>query len=813
VVKGLNLRNGDGGPAGQVSTIIVVARWCAVIVFGAFGLALLVGGTMLAHAGGSFYYVLSAVPILVTAVDVARGNPRSRAIFAAWLVITVAWSLWEVGFAGWLLVPRLGVPIVLGLLLLLPIVRRRAPASETSARYHGVAIAGLLVVAGAAGSVLHGTDLADPDTPWLRRGVQASAPSRLPTPIVASDRTDWGAFGNDQGGTRFSPLDQINTENVTDLKPVWSAETGPMSPGPKNGLETVPIMIGDTLYACSGFNQIVAIDAEDGTRRWIHDMSGGVPASGKPCRGVSYYRLPNGAGHCAERILAASQTPALVAVDAHTGKSCDGFGTHGVVDLNANISKYPRGQFYVSSAPQVIHGKIVVGGGIPDGQFWGGPSGVIRAFDAVSGQLAWAFDAGQPQRIGAPPAGQVYTPSSPNSWAPISADEQLGMVYLPVGGATPDNYGAQRRTFDDAYGDTVLALDADTGRVRWKFQTTHHDIWDYDVPAQPTLVELPTSGGVRHALIQATKRGEVFVLDRTNGKPIFPVQEQAVVQGGTAPGERLSPTQPASTGMPAFRGPTLREKDMWGISPVDQMLCRIAFRGSRYQGHLTPSSLDKPTLFTPGSAGGVNWGGVSIDAYHGIMVVTWMQTADRVEILTRAEAIERKFKLADGRGPGGDAERPMLNTPYASYGKPFLSPLGVPCNAPPWGLIGAVDLATGKLLWHAPLGSARDSGPLGIPSMLPLTIGTPLTGGSVATRGGLIFVAAAAEKTLRAFDVRTGRELWAGRLPASGNASPITYLGPRSGRQFVVIAAGGNKSMKTKLGNHIVAFALPRVTH
>ena len=783
------------------------------ILFALTGFVLLIGGVRLLMANGSAYYALSGVALVAIGWMVARRHPQAIHAYALVLALTLAWSIGEVGFDGWALVPRLGAPFAMGLLLLLPAVRRSpdiaAVTAARSGRRGALAGVGVFAIATVAGTAIHAAAGPDPAPPWMRRGMQAQVPSAAAKATGAADRTDWLAFGNDQAGTRFSPLSQINVDNVDKLEVAWTADTGPMSPGPKNGLETVPIMVGDMLYACSGFNQVVALDAEDGTKRWSYDMSGGVPASGKPCRGVSYYRTPNATGACAERIIAASQTPALIAVDAHTGKACTGFGKQGFVDLNANISKYPRGQFYVSSAPQIIRGNIVVGGGIPDGQFWGGPSGVIRAFDAVTGQLAWAFDPGHPERIGAPPEGDVYTPSSPNSWAPISADETLGLVYLPMGSATPDNYGGQRRALDDQYGDAVLALDAETGRPRWSFQTTHHDIWDYDVPAQPTLVDLPGPDGVRHALIQATKRGEVFVLDRTNGKPIFPVEEQAALQGSVAPGERLSPTQPASIRLPAFRGATLVEKNMWGVTPIDQMLCRLQFRQSRYEGHLTPSTLDTPTLFDPGSAGGINWGGVSIDLDRGVMVVTWMQTADRVEILTRAEAIRRKFKLMDGQSSGGDAERPMLNTPYASYGTTFVSPLGVPCNAPPWGQIGAVDLATGSLLWHMPLGSARDSGPLGIPSMVPLTIGTPLTGGTVTTRGGLIFVGAAAEKTLRAIDLRTGRELWQARLPAGANASPMTYRGPRSGRQFVVIAAGGKVALKTKLGNSIVAFALP----
>ncbi len=783
-------------------------RYGVTAVLGIAGLALLVGGIMLVADHGSFYYPIAGLALLATGWLAFLRDRRARIVYGVLIAGTLAWSLWEVGIDGWQLVPRLLAPLALGLLLFLPSVRGSRTGHRSARRTLSIAGAGfaLAIVAGLA---LHAMGPDDPQPGWLRRGVQPSAPGLLASPLASIGRGEWTAFGNDQGGTRFSPLAQINTANVRDLKVAWTVDAGPVGPGPKNGLETVPIMIGDTLYACSGNNRILAYDAEDGRTRWVHDMAPGIPSAGKPCRGVSYYRVPGATGLCAERIYGASQVPTLVAVDARTGRICPRFGTAGAIDLNANISRYPKGQYYVSSAPQIIRGKVVVGGGIPDNQFWHGPSGVIRAYDAVTGQLAWAFDPGHPNRIGAPPAGQTYTPSSPNSWAPISADETLGMVYLPMGGSTPDNYGGQRRPFDDALGDAVVALDAETGRLRWRFQTTHHDIWDYDVPAQPTLVNLPGAGGTRLALIQATKRGEVFVLDRRTGRPILPVVERPVPQDNVTPGDRLSATQPFSPGLPAFRGGAFREKDMWGTTPIDQMLCRIQFRRSRYAGHMTPSALDRPTLFDPGSSGGVNWGGVSIHVDHGIMVVTWMRTADRVEVVTRAEAERRKFKLNDGKTPGGDAQRPMLNTPYGAYGTPFLSPLGVPCTTPPWGFIGAVDLTTGKLIWSKPLGSARDTGPLGIPSMLPLTIGTPLTGGSVTTRGGLVFVGAAAENTLRALDVRTGRELWQARLPGGANASPMTYTSPRSGRQFVVIAAGGNKALKTKLANKIVAFALP----
>ncbi|WP_049620626.1 PQQ-binding-like beta-propeller repeat protein [Frateuria defendens] len=802
-------------PADTTTRIVPARHWprrIAALILLAFGLPLVVGGVVLAVSGGSLYYVFTGLAFLASSVLLWRGDARGAWLYAAMLLWTVAWSVWEVGFVGWQLAPRLIAPFVLAALWLLPSIRKLQATRPAPWRTHGWAtFGGGLIVAMALGGIVHALGPGAAPPPALRRGLQAQVPGKLPQPLATIDRDDWQAYGNDQGGTRYSPLDQINTSNVARLTKVWEAEMTPTVPGPMNALEVTPIMIGDTLYACDGNNGVHAFDAETGQVRWRRNVSNGQPPSGKPCRGVAYYKVPGAHGLCAERIFAPSHNPTLTALDARTGQLCPGFGKDGLVDLQQGIAPYPHGLFYVSSAPQVIHGKVVVGGGIPDGQYWGGPSGVIRAFDAVTGKLAWAYDAGVPDRIGAPPSGGVYTPSSPNSWAPISADEQLGLVYLPIGGATPDAFGGQRRPFDDSIGSSVIALDADTGRLRWRFQTTHHDIWDYDVASQPTLADVPTPQGVRHALIQPTKRGEIFVLDRETGEPIKTVRELPVPQGGIAAGERLSPTQPESSDLPAFRGPPLHEKDMWGVSPIDQMLCRIEFRRSRYEGMFTPVTLDKTIVIDPGSMGGVNWNGVSLDVDRGIMIVNWTQVPDRLELITRAEATRRNFQIAPGLDAGGQTDQPMLGTPYGAYRTQFLSVLGSPCNAPPWGLIGAVDLASGRLLWSKPLGTGRDIGPLklGVRTMLPITIGTPTAGGAVTTRGGLVFIGGAAEHTFRALDATTGRELWSSRLATSANATPMTYRGPVSGRQFVVVAVGGRPAYGTKPGTKLVAFALP----
>lgn len=772
------------------------------------GISLIAGGVVLAWHGGSLYYLIAGLLVALSGFLTWRGDRRGVTLFSVMLVGTLAWAVWEVGVNTWGLVARLVAPFVLGIpFLLLP--RANQPSWRTPFA-SWPAFAGALVIAALAGAGVSAMGPEKPADPLWQRGVATRSLANAPAqPLAAVTNNDWPHYGNNAGGTRFSPLAQITTDNVNKLEVAWEADVGPAGPAPRNALQVTPINVGDALYVCNGHNVVISLDAETGRERWRFDMTRDTPPSGKVCRGVSYYRVADTTGVCAERIFATSQTPELWALDAATGRPCADFGEAGRINLRDGQGDVPPGYTYVSSAPQIVRGKVVFGGAVMDGQFWGEPSGVIRAFDAVTGGLAWAFDAGRPENRGAPPAGETYTPATPNSWAPISADEDLGLVYLPTGNATPDFFGGQRRPFDGEIASSVIALDAETGQLRWRFQTVHHDIWDYDVPSQPTLIDLPTSSGVRRALIQPTKRGEIFVLDRVTGEPIKDVKELPVPQGGIAPGEQLSPTQPFSVGMPSFRGPALREADMWGMTPVDQMMCRIAFKRSRYEGTLTPVTLERPTIIDPGYSGGINWGSVSIDVDRGIMIVNWMRLPTRVELITRAEAQSRGFQRFDGRTGQGSSQHPQENTPYAAKPGPFLSPLDMPCTAPPWGILTAVDLVNGQTIWSKPLGNGRDSGPFGVRSRLPLTMGVPSSGGSITTRGGVTFIGATVDSMFRAFNTATGQKLWESSLPGAGVATPMSYQS-RGGRQFVVIAAGGRPSLNTRLSTKIVAFALPR---
>jgi quinoprotein glucose dehydrogenase len=376
-----------------------------------------------------------------------------------------------------------------------------------------------------------------------------------------------------------------------------------------------------------------------------------------------------------------------------------------------------------------------------------------------------------------------------------------------MGNATPDYVGMHRTPNDDRFSSSVVALDAGTGAVRWSFQTTHRDLWDYDVGSQPSLVDMPDG---TPALLQPIKRGEIFVLDRRTGKPIMPVKERPVPQGAV-PGERLSPTQPFSVGLPSFTGPAPTERGMWGLTPIDQAMCRIRFRKARFEGTMTPLGTDRPTITWPGYLGGMDWGGVAIDKRRMLMIVNNNQIANYNLLITRSDADRMGVAPITSktmRSAGGPAAQ--SGTPYAALIAPFLSPLAIPCQQPPYGMISAVDLRTGKRVWSKRFGTSRDSGPLLLRSLIPIPMGVPNLGGAVTTAGGVTFIAATQERMVRAYDSQTGRELWKAPLPAGGQASPTVYWSSKSGREFMVIAAGGHRAMLSGSSDLLTAYALPK---
>lgn len=788
---------------------LLLLRMYAVIL-AAVGGAMLVGGLYLIGLGGSPYYVVAGPLILVSAVLLFLRRRAGVWVYAAVVALTLVWAIYEVGFDGWALMPRLALLSALGLWLLMPWTQRALTGELRLASRVGGAtplILGGFVASIGLGIALHTVWVQPrlPQDPRFQTGLGKFPEQPAPVNVRDDNPDQWPHFGGDQGGSRYSRLNQITPANVSRLKTAWSVDVGTLP-----GMTANPIKVADTLYTCNNNNEVFALDAATGKQRWTYDASNGY---GGVCRGVSFYRVPDSQGTCSTRILTATNTAQLIALDAITGRPCPGFGQNGIVDLLKGMAdaegKLVRGYYRVRGAPALVRGKVVLGGFITDNQYWGEPSGVVRAFDAVTGEFAWAWDVGRPDRTTEPPEGETYTPSTPNSWAPMSVDDELGYVFLPTGNATPDLFGGNRRSFDEQFSSSVVALDGETGRRVWSFQTRHHDLWDQDVASQPTLIDLPDqTGQVRKALIQPTKQGEIFVLDRETGKPIFDVTEKPVPQKGAVPDERLAATQPFSSLLPSFRGRDLREADMWGISPIDQLYCRIRFKQARYEGPHTPPGLT-PSIIYPSMFGAMNWGSVSVDPVHRVMVVNSNRMANYVRLLPREEA-DAKGLRREGEYPDPSKfsySAPMEDTPYGVERPYWLTALGIPCITPPYGLISAVDLNSGKLLWTDRFGTSLGSGPLGLKLPLALPMGTPNHGGSMITSTGLLFIGATPDSFMRAYDVRTGKELWRQELPGGGNSQPISYT--VGGKQYILISAGGSGAIGARQSTKMVAFTLP----
>lgn len=613
--------------------------------------------------------------------------------------------------------------------------------------------------------------------------------------LVARPCVAWESWGGDPGGLRFSPLHEITSDNVGQLIRAFEFRTGDVTARPpevmrRTKFEATPLFVEDSLIFCSPFNEVIALDPGTGAQKWRYDPKIAInqrPANRYVCRGVTYWvddTAPRGAA-CRSRIFMGTNDVRLIALDAKTGLPCADFGKGGEIKLDIGMPLEWPGEFQITSPPAIGRGVVVVGSSIGDNRRVDAPSGVVRAFDARSGEPLWTFE---PLKRDGIEAGHA------NVWAAMSVDAARGLVFLPTSSPSPDFWGG-KRPGNNEHANSVVALRIETGELVWAFQTVHHDVWDYDLPAQPTLARIDTGEGSRDVVIQPTKQGFVFVLDRDTGKPVWPVEERAVPQGG-AEGEILSPTQPFPTHVPALMSQTISTDDALSLLPgLRSSSCEQKFADARNEGLFTPPSA-QGTLEFPFTGGGVNWGSAAFDPVNQILYANTSRAVHLVKLIPRADA-------AGFNPPPGHDFGQQKGAPYAMSRSVAMSPLGLLCNKPPWGEMVAVDLKAGKILWRSTVGTTEDVAPLGV----PLPFGAPLVNGLAVTAGGVVFTGAM-DAYLRAFDARSGRELWQGRLPVPGVANPMTYVW--KGEQYVAIGAGGHSEAGTSIGDSLVAFRLAR---
>ena len=777
------------------------------------GLVLGLGGLWLLALGGSSYYVIAGAGLLICGVLLIDGNQAALFVYALLLLVTLGWAVHEVGFNWWPLAARGDLLFPLGIWLLTPWVTRGLGGGFfSSSTVFGKT--GLLWLAVVVAVMVLGISLTSRYDDIAGRIETASASVVPQSEDVSAHQPDedWRDYGRGAAGQRYSPLAQITRDNVATLKVAWTFHTGDL-PGPNDPVESTfevtPLKVGDTLFLCSLHQKLMAVDARTGTLRWSYDPQLYVNPTFQhlTCRGVAYHETAADAVNadgspaptdCPRAVFLPVNDGRMISVNADTGMPCESFANHGTLNLQAGMGIITSG-FYEPTSPPVVSDKIlVVAGSVIDNYSNEVPSGVVRGFDIHTGKLVWAWDSGAADENALPSATYHYKNASPNAWAPLAYDPALGLVFLPMGVHAPDIWGGNRSAEDDRYSSALVALNIENGKRAWSYQTVHHDLWDMDVPAQPTLIDIAGKDGVVPVVMVPTKTGNLFVLDRRTGSLVVPAKERPVPQGA-APGDHVAPTQPFSD--LTFRPEAvLSGADMWGATIFDQLACRIMFHRMRYEGTFTPPSL-QGTLVFPGNLGMFEWGGIAVDPVRQIAIANPI-------------AIPFVSKLVP-RGPGNpsspDEVRPsgtekglqyMFGAPYGVMLHPFLSPVGLPCKQPPWGFMAGIDLRTMTIAWMHRNGTIRDVAPLPV----PIKMGVPSLGGPLTTAGGVAFLTSTQDYYIRAYDVTDGSQIWEDRLPAGGQSTPMSYA--VDGQQYVVTAAGGHGSFGTKQGDFIIAYSL-----
>jgi len=778
------------------------------IVLAILAIALLYMGGKLLMLGGSAFYALMAVGLLITAILLFRNQRSALALYAVLMWITLAWIIWEVGFDKWQWIPRGDLFGVIGLWLAMPWVVK--PLYRGERRFHaflgGTVIIMIVVVIG----------LCFYD-PVPQQGTISNAREQNSEQGAAND---WTAYGGSSDGLRFSALNQISKDNVKNLEVAWTYHTGDLrqdADATEYTFEATPLKANGMLYFCTPHNEVHALDPETGAVRWkfTPNKDRSYLQQHQTCRGVSYYEETPVAAQgsaanpaiCRKRIFNATTDAQLIALDADTGKPCADFGQNGVVDLHANMGEVRPHALMQTAAPLVAGKLVIVGGSVMDNGFnSGNPSGVIRAYDVQSGRLVWNFDPANPDNTAPIAAGQNYPQDTPVAWGTLSADLKNGVVYVPFGNASPDEVGIERdpNSNTEKFRDALVALDLQTGAFKWRYQSSNHDLWDRDNPSQPSLVDIDYQGQKQPVVILPTKTGNLFVLNRLTGQPVYPVNQVKVSTEGGVAGEKFASTQPVSS--LNFIPQPLTEKSMWGITPFDQMSCRMDFRSLRYDGNPWTPATEGGSLIFPGNIGVFNWGSVAVDPQRQMLIAAPVRLAYKYNLIKRTEqtATERLF-TKDGTPYWNE----NFHGDYAIHIQQMASGLGIPCVAPPWGRMVGVDLKTGKTEWLRRVGVTKNLKTSFLPGRFPIgfPMGMVAHGGQLLTAGDLVFHGATADNFFRAYDRTTGELLWQTELSAGAQATPSTFMG-KDGKQYVVIAAGGHGSLGTQAGDSVVAFRL-----